>query len=110
MGGRGLRRPFLMSPYDPEKHHRQSIRLKGHDYAGGGHYFVTLCAKGRKPLFGAMQNGKCVLTEGGRVATTCWHAIPEHFPTVELGEFVVMPDHLHGIIRMHPAAGAVGAK
>ena len=96
-----------MSPssYNPKLHHRRSIRLKAHDYAGGGLYFVTLCTKNRQPLFGTMQNGKSVLSEGGRVAEKCWQAIPEHFPNVEAGAFVAMPDHVHGIIRMHPAEG-----
>ncbi len=89
-----------MGNYDPAKHHRRSIRLKGHDYAGGGVYFVTLCAQGREPLFGRMQNGACELSEGGRIAEQCWRAIPEHFPEVEAGEFVIMPDHIHGIIFM----------
>ncbi|WP_372846841.1 transposase [Pontiella sp.] len=94
-----------MSAYDPAKHHRRSIRLKGHDYAAGGVYFVTLCAQGRVPLFGSMKNGMPELSEGGRVAEQCWHAIPEHFPEVEACEFVVMPDHMHGIIFM-PHRGA----
>ena len=93
-----------MSTYDPAKHHRRSIRLQGHDYAAGGTYFVTICAKGRKPLFGAMQNGQPVLSEGGKMAEKCWHAIPEHFPNVEAGAFVAMPDHVHGIIRVHAGA------
>jgi REP element-mobilizing transposase RayT len=89
-----------MSNYDPAKHHRRSIRLKGHDYAGGGVYFVTLCTQGRVPLFGTMQKGRPVLSEGGKRVEACWRAIPDHFPEVEAGEFVVMPDHVHGIIFM----------
>jgi REP element-mobilizing transposase RayT len=97
--------------YDPALHHppspgfrrtgRRSIRLKGHDYAGGGVYFVTLCAHREAGDIFANEAAK-------RVAEECWQKIPEHFPQAEAGEFVVMPDHVHGIIRM--AAGAVGAK
>ncbi len=95
-----------MSPshYNPEIHHRRSIRLKGHDYAGGGLYFVTICAHNRQQLFGRMEGGKVHLTEAGRVAEKCWRAIPEHFPSVEAGELAVMPDHVHGLVRM------IGAK
>jgi len=90
--------------YDPAIHHRRSIRLKGHDYAGGGLYFVTICAHNRQQLFGHMAGGKVQLTAAGRVAEECWRAIPEHFPSVEAGELSVMPDHVHGLVRM------VGAK
>jgi REP element-mobilizing transposase RayT len=91
--------------YDPAKHHRRSIRLKGHDYAGGGVYFVTLCA--HREAGDVFANA-----EAKRVVEECWHHIPAHFPLAEAGEFVVMPDHVHGIIRMAAvgANGAVGAK
>ena len=89
--------------YDPEKHHRRSIRMKGHDYAGGGVYFVTLCAH--------REAGNIFFSAAAKkVAEECWKKIPEHFPQAEAGEFVVMPDHVHGIIRMVGAMGAVGAK
>ncbi len=83
--------------YDPAKHHRRSIRLKGHDYAGGGVYFVTICAHRAAGDVFADAAAK-------RVVEACWQEIPQHFPQAEAGEFVVMPDHVHGIIRM------VGAK
>jgi len=98
------------SQYNPEKHHRRSIRLKSHDYAGGGLYFVTLCAHNRQQLFGSIEGGKVCLTEAGRVAKACWLAIPEHFLGIEPGGFVVMPDHVHGLVRMPASEGAVGAK
>jgi putative transposase len=89
--------------YDPALHHRKSIRLKGHDYAGGGVYFVTLCAHREAGDVFASAAAK-------KVAEECWQKIPEHFPHAEAGEFVAMPDHVHGIIRMAGAVGAVGAK
>lgn len=79
--------------YDPALHHRRSIRLKGHDYAGGGVYFVTLCMHRKVGQVFAGAAAK-------KVAEACWRAIPEHFPQAEAGEFVAMPDHVHGIIRM----------
>jgi len=88
--------------YDPALHNRRSIRLKGHDYAGGGVYFVTLCAHREAGAVFANEAAK-------RVAQECWQKIPDHFPQAEAKDFVVMPDHVHGIIRM--AVGAyVGAK
>jgi len=89
--------------YDPALHHRKSIRLKGHDYAGGGVYFVTLCAHREAGNIFSSAAAK-------KVAEECWQKIPEHFPQAEAGELVVMPDHVHGIIRMVGAMGAVGAK
>ena len=86
--------------YDPALHHRKSIRLKGHDYGGGGVYFVTICAHREA---GDVFAGK----EAKKVVEACWQQIPEHFPQAEAGAFVAMPDHVHGIIRM---AGAAGAK
>ncbi len=83
--------------YDPEKHHRKSIRLQTHDYAGGGIYFVTLCVHRDAGELFADDAAKAVVEQ-------CWQEIPAHFPNVELGEFVAMPDHVHGILRI------VGAK
>ena len=85
--------------YDPALHHRRSIRLKGHDYAGGGVYFVTICAHREAGNVFANEAAK-------RVAEECWQKIPEHFPQAEAGEFVVMPDHVHGIIRTFARTGA----
>ena len=90
--------------YDPAVHHRRSIRLAGHDYAGGGEYFVTLCVCDRRPLFGTVVNGRMALNEAGRIAAECWRAIPEHFPQAVLDEWVIMPDHMHGILRIQPDA------
>ncbi len=86
--------------YDPAIHHRRSIRMRGHDYASPGLYFVTLCTTGRCPLFGAVVNGRMALNDAGRAAAACWREIPRHFPNAALDEWVVMPDHLHGIIQI----------
>jgi REP element-mobilizing transposase RayT len=88
------------SGYDPAVHHRRSIRLRGHDYAGGGVYFVTLCAADRRPLFGTVVNGRMALNDAGRAAAACWRGIPMHFPQAALDEWIVMPDHVHGILRI----------
>lgn len=84
--------------YDADKHHRRSIRLKGYDYSQEGAYFVTICAKDRACLFGEVQDGEMRLNEAGQMAANDWIVLPERFPTVQIDEFVVMPNHLHGII------------
>ncbi len=103
-----------MPPYDPKRHRRRSIRLKGYDYAQPGAYFVTICTHRRAHLFGRVVDGKMVLNALGKIAHQCWLAIPDHFPHTELDEFVIMPNHVHGIIWIveYPAGagGAVGAK
>ena len=84
--------------FDPQKHHRRSIRLKGYDYSQSGAYFVTIVTYHRDPLFGGIIDGEMILNNLGKIADECWRAIPEHFPFVELGTFVIMPNHVHGII------------
>lgn len=84
--------------YDPNIHHRVSIRLKEYDYSQPGEYFVTICTKNRECLFGDVMNGKMILNEYGKIAQQFWVEIPNHYPNIELDEFIVMPNHLHGII------------
>ncbi|MFM7372811.1 MAG: hypothetical protein ACKO2Z_34520, partial [Sphaerospermopsis kisseleviana] len=85
-------------PYNPEIHHRRSIRLKGYDYSQIGAYFVTICTHHRNCLFGEIVDGEMKLNTNGEVAKGCWLSIPRHFQNVELDEFVIMPNHVHGII------------
>jgi putative transposase len=94
-----------MIRFDPRIHHRKSIRLKGFDYSREGLYFITICTHDRQLLFGRIEKGKMNLSDGGKVAHECWLAIPEHFPKVKLHEFVIMPDHLHGIIELTDDSG-----
>jgi REP element-mobilizing transposase RayT len=92
--------------FDPEKHHRRSIRLKGYDYAQAGAYFVTIVTHGRECLFGDVVDGQMQLNNAGRFAEQCWLDIPHHFLHVELDAFVVMPNHVHGIIVIPDFVGA----
>lgn len=85
-------------PYNPDIHHRRSIRLKGYDYSQQGAYFVTICTHQRNCLFGEIVDGEMKLNTNGEIAKGCWLSLPRHFQNVELDEFVVMPNHLHGII------------
>lgn len=86
--------------YNPNIHHRRSIRLKGYDYSSEGLYFITICCHNKVCLFGHVVNGAMVLNEYGQVAFNEWIKTPEIRPNVELGEFIVMPNHIHGIIRI----------
>lgn len=85
-------------PYDPLFHHRRSIRLPGYDYTRAGAYFVTLCTWNRECLFGEVAGGEMVLSRFGQIAAQKWQEIPRHFPNTALDEWVVMPNHLHGIV------------
>ena len=85
-------------PYDPLKHHRHSIRLKGYDYSQAGAYFLTLLVKNRECLLGEIINGQFQPNDFGRVIETFWDELPRRYPEIELDAFVVMPNHVHGII------------
>jgi len=78
--------------------HRRSIRLKDYDYSQMGAYFVTICTHKRECLFGEIHQDAMVLNELGKIAHTNWMATPDHFAHVELDAFVVMPNHVHGIL------------
>jgi REP element-mobilizing transposase RayT len=84
--------------YDPGIHHRRSIRLRGHDYAGGGAYFVTACIQGEAPLLGQIVENEMVPSESGRLVEATWQALPRRFPSVLLDTHLMMPNHFHGII------------
>ncbi|MBI2172040.1 MAG: transposase [Chloroflexi bacterium] len=84
------------------EHRRRSIRLPGYDYASPGGYFVTLCTFQRLPLFGDIVNGEMHLNNCGRIAQDCWNAIPGHFPNARLDAFIVMPNHVHGVLWLTP--------
>jgi putative transposase len=88
------------SKYNPHIHHRRSIRLKGYDYSREGLYFITICCQDKVCLFGDVVDEKMILNEYGLVAQNEWLKTPEIRPNVELGEFVVMPNHIHGIIQL----------
>lgn len=77
---------------------RKNTRMKQWDYSSEGCYFVTICVKNRAHVFGVVDNGKMILNERGKFAYECWEQIPIHFPDVEIEQFVVMPNHVHGIV------------
>jgi putative transposase len=92
--------------YDPDPHHRRNLRLSGYDYRQPGVYFVTICTQDRLCLFGDVVDGEMRMNDAGRVVEQCWNEIPAHFPHVELDEFVIMPNHVHGILVIAEDVGA----
>jgi putative transposase len=83
---------------DPQGRRRRSIRLQGYDYAQVGAYFVTVCAHNRACVFGEIVNGEMRLNDAGRMLHAVWEDLPHHYAGIELDAFVVMPNHVHGII------------
>ena len=84
--------------YDPEIHHRRSLRLRGYDYSQAGAYFVTVCTHDKEFLFGKIVERKMRLNESGEIADLCWQRLGRRYPHVGLDEWIVMPNHLHGIM------------
>ena len=84
--------------YNPEKHHRKSIRLTGHDYSQTGAYFVTICTQDRECLFGDVIEKQMILNSNGDIARHCWFELFKKFNNIGSPAFVVMPNHIHGII------------
>jgi REP element-mobilizing transposase RayT len=104
-------------PYNPALHHRRSIRLKGYDYSQAGLYFVTICCQDKACRFGKIMNGEMILNDAGKMVEKWYLELAHKFPDIELGEYIVMPNHFHAIIvntgntvgadlRVCPAVGA----
>ncbi len=79
-------------------HQRRSIRLPGYDYSQLGAYFITICTQDRKCLFGNIVDGKMTSNDAGTIIQTVWRELPIHYNGTEIDEFVVMPNHIHGIV------------
>jgi REP-associated tyrosine transposase len=86
--------------YNPEIHNRRSIRLKGYDYSHTGAYFVTVCVKDHACLFGDVGEREMNLNNAGTMIKTWWLSIPDKYRHVELDEYMIMPNHFHGIIKI----------
>jgi putative transposase len=88
---------FMCSLYR-NKYRIESARYRNYDYTSPGEYFITICTKNQTRYFGEILDGQMILSETGRIVYDCWMAIPTHFSHILLDEFIIMPDHLHGII------------
>ena len=84
--------------FDPEKHHRRSIRLKNYDYSQPGFYFLTICTYKRQSWFGEIKNDRMNLNQIGKIVAEEWINTPKIRPNFQLDEWVIMPNHLHGIV------------
>ena len=94
--------------YDPAKHHRRSIRLKDYDYTQAGAYFITLCVENRACVLGDVIDGEMQLSPSGAIVAEAWEWLAQQYPYVAIDEYVVMPNHFHGIIVIDaPTVGAV---
>ncbi len=89
-----------------QKHNRRSLRLKGYDYSQAGLYFITLNCQNRHHLFGEIQNGIMCLNKFGTIAHENWLKTPSIRSNVRLGAFVIMPDHMHGILQILESKGS----
>jgi len=92
--------------YDPDIHHRRSIRLTGYDYSQCGYYFITVCTQGRRCLFGGIEKGRIILNDAGKMIGRWWNELKNKYANIEIDEYVIMPNHCHGIINI---VGTVGA-
>jgi REP element-mobilizing transposase RayT len=88
--------------YNPDIHHRRSIRLKNYDYSCAGMYFVTICIENRDCLLGEIIDGQMHMNAAGRIVAETWQWLASQYDYIMLDEWVVMPNHIHGIIVRVP--------
>jgi putative transposase len=81
-------------------HHRRPVRLKGYDYSTPGTYFVPVVTNGYKCIFGKIIDTEMHNNHLGEIVSACWFGIPDHFSGIEVEPFVLMPNHIHGIITI----------
>lgn len=86
--------------YNPKVHHRQSIRLRSYDYSQPGWYFITICTYERRMIFGDIVDGQMILNGTGKIVEKYWREIASSYHQINLHDFVIMPNHLHGIIQI----------
>jgi putative transposase len=97
--------------HEPVQRHRRSLRLNGYNYAQAGAYFITVCIQDRACLFGHVADGAMRSNDAGQLATRLWHDLPARFSGLDVDAFVVMPNHVHGILVLSDVgAPLVGAR
>ena len=89
-----------MDSYNPEKHHRRSIRLKGYDYSQAGLYFLTICAQNRRYLFGNITKNEMKLNVAGKMIKRWYYELENKFPDIKCREMIIMPNHFHCIVQI----------
>jgi len=81
-------------------HHRQATRLSGYDYSQSGAHFVTICTFERQCTLSSVIDGKVQWSQAGTIVWACWNDLPNNYPHVELDSFVIMPNHVHGVLHL----------
>lgn len=89
-------------------HERKRNRLLGFDYRTGGAYFVTICVRNRACVFGEIVDGVVMVNEIGRIVQEQWDWLGQQYPYIRLDAFVIMPNHVHGIVRIDDMGAGVG--
>jgi len=84
---------------------RRSLRLQGYDYSQAGAYYVTVCTRDREFLFGDVVRGQMQINEVGRIVETTWRSLPQFYAGIELDGFIIMPNHVHGIVIIRSGVG-----
>ncbi len=97
-------------PLFQNKFHAESARLQEYDYSMEGAYFVTICTRGKEHRFGKIVNGQLLGTPQSKITQKYWLALPKHYPNCVLDEFVIMPNHVHGIIIINNPTVETGLK
>ena len=95
-----------MNQFNPNIHHRRSVRLKDYDYSQAGLYFVTICVQNKVSLFGNIINGEIKLNDAGVIVEKEWLKLPQRYNNIQLHEYVIMPNHFHAIIQIINPVGA----
>lgn len=98
-----------MNKYNPNIHHRRSIRLKEFDYSCEGLYFITICCHERVCWFGKIENDYMILNEVGQMIKKWYYKLENKFPDIKCLEMIIMPNHFHCIIQNISASKSVGA-
>jgi len=91
--------------FEPSIHDRQSIRLAQYDYSQPGSYFITICTQERICFFGDVIDKEMYFNEGGLAINKDWHELPNAFSSISIDSFIIMPNHLHGIININHEGG-----
>ena len=101
--GAGFARPITQNTptmYNPEIHHRRTIRLQEYDYSSDGLYFITICTHQHKTILGKNIDGQMTLSRSGEIIEKVWNELNIKFPNIICHEYTIMPNHLHGIIQI----------
>ena len=96
-----LLQPEHYMKYNPDKHHRRSIRLPGYDYASEGWYFITICVQDKRCIFGEIRNHKMVMNNFGLIVDMEWKKTAQLRKNINLDAYIIMPNHIHGVIVLN---------